>query len=257
MAADEYTSNLFLPDCVVENRNKKQFKAPNTIEAAWIPLDQTTKARLASNSESKQDPDNENTWKELYPVLRSFAKHCVHSFKVSCWDGQEDDIVEDIVQESARRILEYSRRAQRQEVKPINSLERILWAVVRNCCIDLRRRDSRLVHTRAGEYVFERESDQSNPLDKAIENMYYKEIFTLLACKIAHFPKKQRRALLIDLANRMSFDAQPTPLQEAFMTAGLDLHEYRQPLPENYVERSRHAALLTVAYKRIARLFSV
>lgn len=200
---------------------------------------------------------SETTWNELYPSLRSLAKHFVKTLHVSCWLGQENDIVEDIVQESAQHILEHSLRAERQEVEPIYSLKKVIWTVVRNCCIDLGRRDCRLMRTSLGEFALEGFStidEQKNLFEEAIENVYQKEIFTLLASEIVHFPAKQRRALLIDLANRMSFDTEPTPLQEAFLAVGIQLREYQQPLPDSQEERNRHISLLSLAYRRAAHL---
>ena len=79
----------------------------------------------------------------------------------------------------------------------------------------------------------------------------------MLAREIVKFPCKQRKALLVDLANRMSFETKPTVLQKAFLNVGIQLEEYRQPLPESVKERSRDAALLHYAYKRIAQLGDV
>jgi len=42
---------------------------------------------------------SEGTWRKLYPLLRSIARKFVFSFKVSSWHGQEEGIIEDIVQE--------------------------------------------------------------------------------------------------------------------------------------------------------------
>ena len=59
-----------------------------------------------------------------------------------------------------------------------------------------------------------------------------------------------RTALLIDLANRMAFDAQPTALQKAFLEVGIRLQDYQQPPPKDTVGRSRHASNVSLAYKR-------
>lgn len=206
---------------------------------------------------SQYDLSNATTWAELYPQLRRLAKHLVYSFRVPCWKGQEEDIVEDIVQEIARRIIEYSERAERGEVAPIHSLEHMIVVIVRNYCIDLSRRDRRLVRTSTNDRSAEVHPDMDDPVtlaEMATENVYQEELFRQLALEIAKFPEKQRRALLIDLANLMQFGKQPTPLQAAFLAAGIQLQDYQQPLPDNLVERSRHIAILCVAYKRVAKL---
>jgi hypothetical protein len=101
-------------------------------------------------------------------------------------------------------------------------------------------------------------SDDVNDLmsmsEVATENVYNEWLFLLLAREIAQFPYKQRRAILIDLANRMGFNRKPTALQTAFSAVGIDLQEYQQPLPQDSIERGRHTSLLYQAYKRLAQL---
>jgi hypothetical protein len=88
-----------------------------------------------------------------------------------------------------------------------------------------------------------------------VANQVYNEgLFRLLAQEIANFPKKQRRALLIDLANRTHYDEELMPLQEAFLAVGIDLREYQHLLPDSARERCRHSSLLCHAYKRVAHL---
>ena len=61
---------------------------------------------------------SEAIWQELYPLLRSLAKRFVYSFDVTCWHGQEEDLVEDIVQETALRLPGYSERVEHGEAGP-------------------------------------------------------------------------------------------------------------------------------------------
>ncbi len=204
--------------------------------------------------------DDSPKWAELYPSLRSFAKHLIYSFKVSSWHGQEEDMIEDIVQEAATRILEHIRRAECGDATPIHCLERVIWTVIRNYCIDMSRHDCRLVHTSTSEYANGRcpnLGSQMSIVELAIEHVYEEGLFTLLAREIVELPDKQRTALLIDLANLMQFDGQPTPLQSAFLALGIDLREYQRPLSVNYLERCKHSSLLSLAYKRIACMPSV
>src|SRR5207248_3697568 len=99
--------------------------------------------------------------------------------------------------------------------------------------------------------------DQIQILESVTEHVYQESLFKLLAHEIANFPEKQRRALLIDLANRVCFDTQPTPLQRAFLEEGIQLEHYRQPLPADPLGRSRHVSLLNHAYRRVAHLACV
>jgi DNA-directed RNA polymerase specialized sigma24 family protein len=206
------------------------------------------------------DLSSESTWRELYPSLRALAKHFVYAFHVPCWHGQEEEMVEDIIQETARRIIERFRRTEQGELAPVHSLEHMIWAIACHYCVDMNRRDRRLVRMPSNDCPLDKYTaidDEADLTEKATENASREELFILLAHEIAEFPAKQRRALLIDLANLMCFDEEPTPLQAAFLAVGIDLREYQLPLPDNPVERSQHSSLLYHAYKRVAQLLCV
>lgn len=195
------------------------------------------------------DLSKTSTWEKLYPVLKSLARYFVYSSNISSWKGQESDIIEDVVQEAGRRIIERSQKAERGEALPIQSLQSMIFSIVRNYCQDLRRRDHRLVRVHPQDPSVQ---VSVNLVELSTENIYQEALFNLVARAVTAFPDKQRRAILIDLANRMSFDAQPTSLQQAFLDTGIDLRQYKQPLPTSAQERSRHVSLVTCAYKRVA-----
>lgn len=212
-----------------------------------------------SPSDSPSDVRFDIAWNELCPRLRSLVRRFVYSFHVQSWCGQEDDIIEDILQETARRIIERQQKAEHGEAPPIQKFERMAIATASNYCKDMRRRDYRLVRLPEGAYSPDvldiiSERDVVDLSEEATERLYQEGLFALLAREIAKFPYKQRKALLIDLANRMSFERKPTLLQKAFLNVGIHLEEYRQPLSESSRERSKCAALLYCAYKRIAQL---
>ena len=194
---------------------------------------------------------SETTWRNLYPALRSLARYLIYSFALPAWKGQEEDLIEDVVQETMRRLIERARKAERGEAPPIQSLEHMMVVIARNYCKDLRRHDYKVSRDFSTET---RHGMADHPFEFGTENAYQEMLFMLVAHEIANFPDKQRNALLVDLANCMSFDAQPTPLQKAFLEVGIQLQQYRQPLPSNPRERSRHAALLHHAYRRVAHL---
>lgn len=203
--------------------------------------------------------DNGLMWQELYPRLRLIIRRQVYAFRLSAWSGQEEEIVEDILQETARRIIERTRKAEAGDAVPIFLLENMAVVTACNYCRDLRRRDQRIVHLVAQPTLPVEESallnrDQSYTMDEVTEQIYQEELFTQLAREIASFPYKQRTALLVDLANRMSFVDTPTPLQKAFLKVGIFLKEYKKPLPESQKERNKHTALVYYAYKRVAQL---
>ncbi len=199
----------------------------------------------------------ESNWRTYYPLLQSTARYLVYSYHVPSWRGQEDDIVQDIVQETARRMIERSQKAERGEVAPIYSFKQMMTVTAQNYCKDLRRHDLRLlrVPSDSGSLDFQAMvPDQTHPLDAVTESVYREQFFTLIAHEISTYPDKQRKALLIDLANRMAFDTQPSPLQKAFLEVGIQLQQYQQLLPADPQERKRHISLLSQAYKRIADL---
>ncbi len=203
------------------------------------------------------DLTSDSTWKKLYPLLESLARYFVYSSHVSSWQGQENDIVEDVVQETWRRLLEYACKAERGEAPPIHALKNMMRVVAQNYCKDMKRHDRRLLRIQpqdASQQLLASLRNQVSPVELGTENVYQEALFKLVACEVASFPVKQRTAILIDLANRMHFGIQPTPLQAAFLEVGIDLREYQRSLSSDPKERSRHLSLLTHAYKRIASL---
>jgi DNA-directed RNA polymerase specialized sigma24 family protein len=214
----------------------------------------------ATNTIESFDLSSDSTWSKLYPSLVSLAKYFVYSMRVPSWQGQEDDIVADIVQETWRRVIDRSRKAERGEAPPIHSLKSMMSAIAQNYCKDLRRHDRRLLRIQpqdAPQQALFHSCNQQNLVESGTENVYQEALFKLVASEIASFPEKQRIAVLIDLANRMCFETQSTPLQMAFIEVGIDLRDYQRPLPTDPKERSRHISLVTYAYKRIAGLKAV
>lgn len=194
---------------------------------------------------------------DLYSCLRSRSIGLASG--VSSLQGQERDAEEDFVQESVVRVFEYSLRPDYEE-HAIQSLKRFTMTTMRNYREDTRRknhRNIRLVQLEPSIDQIADRCDQVDPSEIAIENVYREQLFLLIVPEIVRFPFKQREALLIDLANSMCFDEEPTALQKAFQKVGIHLQEYQQPLPVDPIERSRFASNLNHAYNRIANLQSV
>ncbi len=210
---------------------------------------------LHSNSSDphRRELRSDAFWSSLYSFLRPYVKRLVCSSGIPSWRGQEDDIVEDIVQETIIRVLRCIQRGESGEGVPIVSPEGLSIVIAQNYYEDLRRRDRRLVriatdeHSRGVHIVLQNHHD---PSELAITNMFLEWLFVKFSLEAVKFPYKQRTALLIDLASRMDFDAQPTPLQKAFLEAGIRLQDYQRPLPKDTVERSRHTSNTSHAYKR-------
>jgi DNA-directed RNA polymerase specialized sigma24 family protein len=198
-------------------------------------------------------------WSDLYPRLRTICRQLVYSFHVPVWRGQEEDIIQDILQETARRIIERTKKVERGEATPFYAPERMVTTIAYNYCRDMRRHDQRLLRLplrEANALLFDPPSmaDSSDIEETATESAYQDALFIQLAYDIAKFPCKQRQALLIDLANRMFFGLRLTSLQQAFLSVGIRLQDYQRPLPVNKQELQRYTALLYCAYRRIARL---
>jgi DNA-directed RNA polymerase specialized sigma24 family protein len=211
---------------------------------------------------SASNVDFVTSWNELYPKLRSLVRHLVYSFHVQSWRGQEDDIVDDILQETALRIIERQQKVGHGEAPPIQMFKPMALATASNYCKDMRRRDCRLISLPEGACSADvlniaSERDIVDLSEEVTECLYHEGLFELLACEIVKFPYKQPKVLLIDLANRMSFEAKPTLLQKAFLNVGIRLQEYQQPLSKSTRERRKDAALLYYACRRIAQLLCI
>jgi DNA-directed RNA polymerase specialized sigma24 family protein len=201
------------------------------------------------------DTDNNAIWKEIVCWLRPLVQYMVYSTHMEYWYGQEADIIEDIVQETVRRLVERLNQAERGEAAPVQSLKGMAVVIARNYCKDMRRRDSRLQRTTCSASPLEIcVNEQLNPFEITVEYIFQEELFKWLVHEIAGFPKKQRQALLVDLANRMYFGQPETFLQMAFRAEGIEIQIYRHLLPKTPRELARHRALVTIAYKRVASL---
>ncbi len=217
---------------------------------------------IADDTQVTSHDGTDAWWTEMYPALRLLAWRQIYTLHVPIWYGQESDMVEDVVQETARRIIERTQKAERGEAPTIQMYEHMVRATICNYCKDMRRHDKRLVPFFARDasveaYAPADRDDERDFTEEVIDFVYQNQLFVLLAEEIAKFPAKQKNALLVDLANRMHFDEEPTPLQKAFLGVGIHLQEYQQPLPEDPKARGRFAALVYYAYKRIAKNLAV
>ena len=201
-----------------------------------------------------QTKKSEIDWEKYYPQLYKQVKRLVSRMKLPRWQGEEEDVAWDVVQDSMRKIFEYTQRVERGEEEPVQDVEKLLYTTALHCLLDRRRREKRLCSESASLFIVSNDV-KPHPSEVATENVYLEKLFSIVAQKIARFPKKQRSALLTDLAKRMAFDEkQPTTLQAAFQAQGFCLEEYRFCQPGTEKERSRHAALLYQANQRLKEL---
>jgi hypothetical protein len=200
------------------------------------------------------------SWAKLYDFLGAQVRYWVCSSHVSLWQGQEEDIIADIVQEAVIRTFRYalvysSWREGREDVS-YKSLEQISTAIAYKEYRDLERQDSRFLWMRLRKSVPQGQvimSEHIDPVETIHEHAFEEWHFVHLASEIADIPTKPRTALLIDLANRMHFNDRPTPMQDAFLKVGIQLKDYQRPLPKNPRERSSHMALLHLACEQLMR----
>src|SRR2546421_11815261 len=216
---------------------------------------------VGSSDSEKCSLKNNTTWDTLYRFLGTRVRFWVHSSHIPLWHGQEEEIIADIVQEAIASTfmytLKYSSGTKEGGVIPCNSLRYISTAIAYKQYQDWRYQESRFVYTRPHGFsihgyvvIYE----QVDALERAIDSTFQEWYCDLLAGEIAKMPDRQRAVLLIDLTNRLRFDTQAgQALQRAFLKAGLQLKDYRRPLPTNPKERRSYEALLRLAYRRIMK----
>jgi DNA-directed RNA polymerase specialized sigma24 family protein len=199
---------------------------------------------------------SEQNWNALYPVLLPLAKRWVYGAHLLSWHGQENDIAWDIVQVAIQRAYESDLKEQSKNT-PIRSYRRLSIRIANNYFKDLIRKDSRLQSfNREGfsqlEYTLH---DEKNDTEVILDKVYEEWLFQVIAKKIASFSTKLRRAMLIDLARFIDFEAEPSPLQAAFSKVGIQLEEYAGLFPQEPILRSRHSSLVSLGYRHLRLLF--
>jgi hypothetical protein len=200
--------------------------------------------------------NDERIWMNLYRVLLPKAKNWIYNSGVSIWRGQEYDVAWDIVLTAIERTFEYINQAREKGII-VHSPDHLSVVIAKNYYRDLRRRELRLQRFSQGEstqgeqHLLDRLVD---PAEEAAEQVYEEWLLIKSASVIAAFSKKLRAAILVDLANRMYFGAEPTVLQQAFLAVGIRLQDYQRSQPCDPVQRGRESALRSLAYKRVAQV---
>ncbi|GHO89633.1 hypothetical protein [Dictyobacter formicarum] len=203
---------------------------------------------------------SDRVWIELYSTLRPYILGWVYSSGVTSWHGQEHDIADDILQEAVIRTLKYTRLVENGIGMPIHSMTCFGRTVAHNHFRDLRRRELRLIRpsSQDGEVSYLLSNgDDVDPSEIALDSLMRISVLMTLARIIVDFPIKQRTALLIDLANHADLSGETSQLLAAFKAVGIDLREYRRAPSNDPLERSRHAASLSMAYKRLRQTFQL
>jgi DNA-directed RNA polymerase specialized sigma24 family protein len=237
-----------------QGRRAHTIEKERTVMIDPLPQDADASLVIADTAITTQTMPSETTWIALYNGLRAFVTSRVRDFPVPSWLGQEADVIDDIVQESMRKIFERLLKAEQGTATPVQSLMQISMTIAYNTYRDFRRHDRRFYHVAEANATYGplNADTKEHPLEQVIEKIYQEQVFSHIALSIAGFPVKQKQALLMDLANRMAFSSdEATPLQDAFDHAGITIQEYVRSLPADKAGRYRHASILNHAYKRI------
>ena len=213
-------------------------------------------ANFSSPVSVTSDLYSDTHWTSLYSLLLPLVKRWVYSSKTYAWIGQETDIAWDIVQAAIQRTFEYALNAQSDGIA-VTSLEHLSIRIAKNYYRDQWRKDRRIVRFDQQDFSLESQFglyNEVHPSELALNIVYLSWFFIQVANLVITFPARTRTALLIDLASRMHFDDKEiTPLQQAFLLAGIRLQDYVDLLPNDPLAKSRYASLLSLAYKRLAK----
>ncbi|MEO8971301.1 MAG: hypothetical protein ABI406_06850 [Ktedonobacteraceae bacterium] len=210
----------------------------------------------ATQEQSKSAADREILWADLYTLLLPFARHWVYTARIPSWLGQQEDIVEDIVQETIFKLLKYIQRAEKGEAAPVKDIKHLAITIARNYYRDLKRKDRRLdrfeLYDRTSlEHVVK--SSIVDPSEIALDHVYQAWLFFKLADFVVTIAIKQQTALLRDLAQRMYFVQELTLLQKTFADKGMNLKQHQSWKGTNKREDSQHASNLSNSYKKITQ----
>lgn len=200
--------------------------------------------------------DDDSSWTELRSWLTFQVSDRVFNSHISDWQGQENEIIDDIVSESIRHLIERLEKANAGNADPIDTLYPFARQVAFHCFIDLVRKDGRKV--RFSQITTDYEETAIGLIladmeETTLNTLYYEQFFKLVAQEILTFPKKQKEAVLRDHARRAICMIDPTLLLRAYQSVGIQLMDYRNYTPANDIERRRHSSILHCAYRRLSR----
>lgn len=196
-------------------------------------------------------------WQTLYRQLTITVTRWVRSANLPTWKAQREEIIDEIVQETMMKVLKRIRRGESGELSPVYSVEGLCVRVAYNVFIDMVRHDRRLVPLGSDSWhnsPYEVHDDGEDYSEVAVDNVFTTSIFKQVALAIQAFPPKLRAAMIIDLVSRMSFEGEETPLQQALLSTGIDLEEYRFQHSSDPVTKSRQSSLASLGYKKISML---
>ena len=218
--------------------------------------------RNTSFSQEQDGPlPSDEQWNDLYRRLFVRTLQLIRSLHVPAWHGQEEDLARDIVQTTLERAIIRLRQAAAGEATPIASLPGFCWTTAHNHCLDLKRREQRLIrlYTYTDQPRWDLEEQLSagyDPIGDIIEQITQTSSLAVVAHLIVTLPDGQRTALLINLAylSFPYFSNEQTPLETALRHVGITLRDYVAKYPVDAKQKNRYASSLSLAYKKLRHL---
>ncbi len=203
-------------------------------------------------------PSNDQEWCMLNKTLLVYIKNCLYTYHVIHWLGAEPEIASDVLQETYLRVLRFT-RSNEERGSSIDNFEAFCKTTAKRYILDMYRKDKRFVGSLDDLTFFATSSSISiseDPAELAIEDITLYSSMLTFSQIVKRFPEMQKTALLIDLARKTNFDDEsPSPLERAMDAVGISLRMYNRALPHDPILRSRHTALVCLAYKRLRLAF--
>ncbi len=216
------------------------------------------KTAPCSNASPVQDriPTTNSEWHTLDSKLHAYIKNCLYKYSVTLWVGDEQNLVDDVLQETYLRALCFAAK----NASSIACFEALCKTIAKRYILDLRRKEKRFagsLDNSAFTITYMITSTAVDPFELVLEDITYFSSILMFSQIIKKFPEKQRTAILIDLARNVDFDNEcPGPLERAMYAVGIALREYDCPQPHDPVLRKRHNSLVCLAYKRLRLAFN-
>jgi DNA-directed RNA polymerase specialized sigma24 family protein len=193
-------------------------------------------------------------WESLYALLSSRVRNWVYGANIAAWNGQEVEMIKDIVQTAVLKVFEELLLGRVY----IHCVQARSLVIAYHCFIDAVRHDVRHViisydHPEAEGFQQILPSLLVDPGQEIEERLYEEEVLLASVQTIAAFSKKLRQAILVDLANHSCFDDESSTLQQAFLASGICLRDYQRAPSPDPAERRRLSSLRSLGYKRLAQ----
>ena len=201
--------------------------------------------------------DEDSSWTDFCSWLTLLVRGWVYNDHIPCWQGQEIEVINDIVSESLEHIFERLTQISEGRADPINNFNAYARKVAHNCFVDQKRKDKKKVRFSQITATHDEEAIIGLVLtdmeDVPLSKVYFEQLFNHMAQEVIAFPRKQKEALLRDHARRLGYMTNPALLLRAYASVGIPLSDYLHYVPADEAERRRHSSLLHCAYRRLCR----